>query len=98
MKNNNDKYSKGLDTYNTERTKLKNNKIAQIKRIAEEENLDLTVTLAKRLFVGIFEQSIKYELLVEHFGTPNRTARNKSEDSNRIDSIIRRNKHVPKTD
>ncbi|WP_157943463.1 hypothetical protein [Pseudomonas orientalis] len=97
MKNNNDTFSKGLDNYNTQRTKLKNQKIEQIKRIAKEESLDLTVTLAKRLFIGIFDQSIKYELLVEHFGTPNRTASAKSEDSGRIDSIIRRNKPSSKT-
>lgn len=56
--------------------------------IAEKEKLDMTAVYAHRLLQGLVGNSISRTVVLEAFGSSERTAANKSSDWDRIDHII----------
>lgn len=67
-------------------------KVDSIKTIAEREDLDMTIHIAKAIAKGLFGKGLSKKFLIENFSTPNRT--HKSNDLARIDEIIIRYQNV----
>ena len=61
--------------------------INNLHEIAAKENLDLTPTMASQIINAWLGRGITRELLNAHFGTPGRTASEKSEDFVRAERI-----------
>lgn len=62
--------------------------LRKLHHITDEYALDMTPSLALRIITGWLDRGISMRLLNEQFGTPDRTASDKSNDFTRVDEIV----------